>query len=113
MKNIFKWVYFAGLLIAIVASLVSITNPFDAPWLMWVLLILGILVGIFFFDSDDIVNFGIRYLALAGASAALAYFDLGTVGTYLASFFGAVLLFLTPIVLTVLVVWFIKKYFLK
>lgn len=50
----------------------------------------AVLVGIFHFDPADVVNLGIRYLALAAA----------------ASIFSA------AAALTVLVVWFVKKYLL-
>ena len=105
MKNIFKWVYLIGLLVAIVAALFT----FSAVWLNWILIIVGILVGIFFFDSNDVVNLGIRYLVLVAVTSVLNNLDV--IGPYLTSIFAAVAAFLGPIVLTVLVVWFIKKYF--
>ena len=106
MKNIFKWVYLIGLLVAVVVALVG----FSADWLTWLLMLVGILVGIFFFDPGDVVNLGIRYLVLAAVAAALD--SLVGIGTYLTTIFQAVVGFLGPVVLTVLVVWFVKKYFL-
>ena len=106
MKNIFKWVYLIGLLVAVVVALVG----FSADWLTWLLMLVGILVGIFFFDPGDVVNLGIRYLVLAAVAAALD--GLVGIGTYLTTIFQAVVGFLGPVVLTVLVVWFVKKYFL-
>ena len=106
MKNIFKWVYLIGLLVAVIVALLS----FSAAWMTWILILAGILVGIFFFDSSDVVNLGIRYLVLAAVTSVLDSLDF--IGPYLTGIFEAVRNFLGPVVLTVLVVWFIKKYFL-
>jgi hypothetical protein len=106
MKKIFKWVYLLGLLVAIVAALFL---P-DASWLTLLLMLAGILVGIFFFDSSDVVNLGIRYLVLTVVAGALD--AVPTVGPYLTTIFQAVVGFLGPVVLTVLVMFFINKYFM-
>jgi hypothetical protein len=106
MKNIFKWVYLVGLLVAILAALFK----FSADWLTWILMLAGILVGIFFMDSADVMNLGIRYLVLAAVAAALD--SLIGVGPYLTTIFQAVVGFLGPVVLTVLVMWFVRRYFM-
>jgi hypothetical protein len=107
MQNIGKWLYFLGLLIAIVTGLLG----FSAVWLGLILVVIAILVGILFFDSSDIVNLGIRYMVLVAVAAA---FDLiPVVGPFLTAIFTAVAAFLAPAVLTTLVVWFVKKYFLS
>jgi hypothetical protein len=107
MKNIAKWLYFLGLLIAIVVALVGFQNT----WISLILVLLGIFVGIFFFDSDDVVHLGIRYLVLGAVYSVLG--GIPVIGTFLTGIFGAVFAFLGPVVLTVLVVWFVKKYFLN
>jgi hypothetical protein len=106
MKNIFKWVYLIGLLVAIVAALVK----FSASWFVSLMMIVSVLVGIFFFDSDDLVNLGIRFLVLFAVAGSLDKFM--AIGSYLTTIFNAVVGFLAPAVLTVLVVYFVKKYFL-
>jgi hypothetical protein len=107
MKNIGKWLYFLGLLVAVVTALIG----FSASWLGLILVLLAIVVGVIFFDSGDIVNIGLRYLILVAVHGA---FDaIPAVGGYLTSIFGAVAAFLAPAVLTTLVVWFVKKYFMK
>jgi hypothetical protein len=106
MKNIGKWLYFLGLLVAVVVALIG----FQASWLALILMLLGIFVAIFFFDSNDIVGLGVRYLVLAVVYNVLN--GIPAIGPYLTTIFGAVLAFLGPVVLTVLVVWFVKKYFL-
>ena len=106
MKNIGKWLYFLGLLVAVIVALVG----FQAIWLSLILMLLGIFLGIFYFDSEDIVHFGIRYLVLGAVYKVLD--GVPAIGPYLTGIFGAVFAFLGPVVLTVLVVWFVKKYFM-
>jgi hypothetical protein len=106
-KTIGKWLYLIGLLIAIVAGLFSLSFS----WLSLILVIMGILAAILFLDSNDVVNAGIRFLVLATVAGALN--SLPFVGPYITGMFTAVVGFLAPVVLTLLVVWFIKKYFMK
>jgi hypothetical protein len=106
-KTIGKWLYLIGLLIAIVAGLFSLSFS----WLSLILVIMGILAAILFLDSNDVVNAGIRFLVLATVAGALN--SLPFVGPYITGMFTAVVGFLSPVVLTLLVVWFIKKYFMK
>jgi hypothetical protein len=105
MKNLFKWLFLVGLLVAIIATLVNLSSP----WLTSLLILVAVLAGIFFFDSDDVVNQGIRYLVLVAVAAALDKF-IG-VGPFLTAIFSAAVAFIGPAVLTVLVVHFVKKYF--
>lgn len=106
MKNIGKWLYFLGLLVAVIVALIG----FQATWLSLILMLIGILVAIFYFDSDDIVNIGIRFLVLFAVKDVFG--GIPAIGTYLSGIFGAVFAFLGPVVLTTLVIWFVKKYFL-
>ena len=106
MKTLGKWLFLIGLLVAVVAALFG----FSAAWLMWILIIVGILAGVMYFDSDDIVHMGIRYLVLLATATALD--KLALVGPYLTGIFTAAAAFVGPVVLTVLVVWFVKKYFM-
>lgn len=107
MKTLFKWLFLIGLLVAIVAALVN----FSAIWLTSLLILVAVLAGIFFFNPDDVVNQGIRYLVLVAVAAMLDKF-IG-VGPYLTAIFTAAVAFIGPAVLTVLVVHFVKKYFLS
>jgi hypothetical protein len=106
MKNIGKWLYFLGLLVAVLVALIG----FQASWLALILALIGILVAIFYTDSDDIVHIGIRYLVLGAVYNVLDGFPF--LGPYLTKIFGAVFAFLGPVVLTTLVIWFVKKYFM-
>jgi uncharacterized membrane protein len=107
LKTIGKWVYLAGLLVAILAALFS----FSADWLSIVLALAGIFVGIFFTDTDDLTNFAIRYLALGAVYASLDAFP--AIGEFITSIFGAAFMFLGPVLLTTLFMWFINKTFKK
>jgi hypothetical protein len=105
MNNIGKWLYLIGLLVAGIVGLVG----FSAPWLWIILVVIGILAAIFYFDTSDLVGAGVRYLVLAAVYSALDAIPL--VGPYLTGFFGGVLTFLGPVLLTALVLHFVRKYF--
>jgi hypothetical protein len=105
MNTLGKWLYLIGLLVAAIAGLLG----FSATWLTVILVIVGILAAILYVDSGDIVNIGIRYLVLAAVYNVLDGFPL--IGPYLTGLFGGVLAFLGPVVLTALVMYFVKKYF--
>jgi len=106
MKNIFKWVFLIGGLVAVVAALAN----FSADWLTSLLILAAVLAGIFYFDSANVVDQGIRYLVLFAVASSLDKFMF--LGPYLTAIFSAWVGFLAPAVLTVLVVHFVKKYFM-
>ncbi len=104
-----KWVYLIGVIVAGVAgAFASFVGPVQ-PYLNWLLLLAGILSGVFFLDSGDVVNFAICFLLLGATAKALDMIP--AVGPYFSGFFGGVFSFLTPVGLTLLVVYFWKKYF--
>jgi len=104
---LWKWVYLIGLLVAGVVGAFKFTAL--EPYLGWLLLLAGILSGVFFLDSGDVVNFAIRFLLLVAVSKALDIVPVA--GPYLSGFFGGVVGFLTPVGLTLLVMYFWNKYF--
>jgi hypothetical protein len=104
MKNIGKWLYLIGLLVAILSALF-----FQNEILALVLMIVAILAGVFHGDPDDFENIGLRYLILYAVAGSLS--DFIAIGGYLTTIFEAAVWFLGPYVLTVLVVRFYKKYF--
>jgi len=106
-KTIGKWLYLIGLLIAVVAGLFSLSFS----WLSLILALMGILAAVLYLDSDDVVNFGIRFLLLAAVAGALT--GVPAVGSFLTGAFSAVVAFLAPVALTLLVVHFVKKYFMS
>ena len=103
-KTVGKWLYLIGVLVAGVAGLFSFQNQ----WVSLLLVLMGILAAVFFLDSNDVVNTGIRYLVLFAVKAVLD--GVPAIGSYLTGWFSGVVSFLGPVVLTLLVVHFIKKY---
>lgn len=106
-KMILKWLYVAGVVVAGVTSALSFSNDY----LTWALIIVGVVVGLFYFDSSDLMNFGIRYLTLGVAYKALD--PLPVAGKYITGFFLGFFTFLGPVVLGMVVMFFWKKYFGK
>ena len=102
---LWKWVYVIGLLVAGVVGAIGFKNEIVG----WILLLAGILSGIFFLEAGDVVNFAIRFLLLVAVSKALDIVPVA--GPYLSGFFGGVVGFLTPVGLTLLVMYFWNKYF--
>jgi hypothetical protein len=105
-KSIGKWLFLLGLLIAVVASLFSMS----ATWLSLILVLVGIAAAILYFDTEDLVNMGIRFLVLTVVASALN--SVPVVGPFITGIFTAAVAFLGPILLTLLVIWFFKKYFM-
>ena len=105
MGAMWKWLYVGGVVVAGLAAAAGFTNNI----LTWVLILVGILLGVFYFDTADFMNFGLRYLIISAVAGALT--ALPAVGPYLTGFFGGFVSFLGPIVLTMAVMFFWKKYF--
>jgi len=105
-----RWVYVIGVIVAGLAAAFPFVLGMYNQWLAWLLLVVGILLGIFYFDSDDVVNFGIRYLLLAAVGVTGALSTVPTVGLTLTNFVAGVVTFLGPIALTLLVMFFWRKY---
>ena len=75
------------------------------------LMLVGILMGIFYFDSDDVINIGLRYLIFIAVASSIGGFY--KIGSYLSGFLVGFSYYLGPIVLTLLIVYFVKKYLLN
>ena len=98
MKTIGKWCYLIGLLVAIVTAF------FAAPgWLGLILIVLAVVTGLFLGDTNELTNYGVRYLTLAAVAAAFNAFPV--VGPYVTAIANAMVGFFGPIVLTVLLVF--------
>ena len=110
-----KWVYLIGLIVAGLLGAFGKALNLGAQVdmiLTWILILAGILSGIFFLDSGDVVNFGIRLLLLFAVKEALARLVFGSfdLGQYFTGFFTGVYTFLLPVGLTLLVMYFWNKY---
>ena len=106
-KWLFKWVFILG---GVVAGLAN-TFAFQNEFLISALMLVGILVGIFYFDSDDVINIGLRYLIFIAVASSVGGFY--KIGPYLNSFLTGFSYYLGPIVLTLIIVYFVKKYILN
>jgi len=106
-KWMFKWVFILGGVIAGLANIFAFQNEFLISGLMLV----GILMGIFYFDSEDVINIGLRYLIFIAVASSLGGFY--KIGPYLSGFLTGFSYYLGPIVLTLIIVYFVKKYILN
>ncbi len=103
MKTVGKWSYLIGLLVVIVTALIG----FSASWLGIVIIILAILTGLFLGDTNELTNYGVRYLTLFAVASALDAFPF--LGPYVTTIAQAMLGFFGPIVLTVLFMFNYKQ----
>ena len=108
-ESSWKWVYLAGVAIAGVTGAIGFQNNI----LSWVLLLAGLLVGFFYFDSADVMNCGLRYLILWAVVNASPTFlgSVGMVESYVTGFLQGFFNFLGPVVLAMTIMHFSKKYF--
>ena len=106
-KWLFKWIFILGGVIAGLAN----TFDFQNEFLISALMLVGILVGIFYFDSHDVINIGLRYLIFIAVASSVGGFY--KIGPYLNGFLTGCSYYLGPIVLTLLIVYFVKKYILN
>lgn len=107
--DLWKWLYVGGVLISCLTSALKLTAA--DPYLAWVLALVGILVAIFYFDTRDFMNFGLRYLIVLAVAGAAPLGGVPGVGSFISGFISGFATFLGPIVLTMAVLYFWKKYF--
>ncbi len=109
-----KWLFILGGLIAGVMNALTVNNIITADaqysYIVTALMTVGIIVGIFYFNSDDVINIGLRFMIFGAAANSISGFY--KVGGYLAPFFLGFAYYLGPIVLTLVVIYFVKKYIL-
>ena len=98
-KTIGKWAYLIGLVVAVLAALARVYNS----WLSLILIVLAVVAGLFYMDTKELTNYGIRYLTLFTVTAALNAIPL--VGPYVTAIADAMVGFFGPIILTVLLVF--------
>jgi len=107
--SLWKWVYLVSVFVAGVTGAIGIAYPI----LSWGLLLAGLLVGFLYFDSADVMNFGLRYLILGAVAGASSTFlgATGMVASYVSGFLSGFFNFLGPVVLAMVIMHFWKKYF--
>ena len=103
-KNIWKWLYLGGMLVAGLAGAFGFSNVI----LTVILVLVGFALGLFYFDAADFMNAGIRYLIFAVTYSALS--PLPFVGNYLSGFFGGIFFFLGPVFLARGIMFMWNKY---
>ena len=99
-KNLGKWLYIIGLIVAILAALFGFVNE----WLSLALMVMGILVGLWVAPTDSLKAAIIRYIGLTLVASALTSFI--AIGPYITAIMNAVVGFLGPVLLTALAVWY-------
>jgi len=99
-KTLGKWLYIIGLIVAILAALFGFSNQ----WLTLVLMVAGVLVGLWVAPKEGLANAVIRYVGLTFVAGVLDSFMY--VGPYISAIANAVVDFLGPVVLTALIVWY-------
>jgi hypothetical protein len=97
-KTIGMWVFFAGMVLALVNAFVSLGS-----WAIQVMIVLGIVAGALHFFREDLLTLGIAYLALGAAAHSMdALFAVGEIVTKIVA---AWVSYLGPVVLTAFMVW--------
>ena len=76
-QNMGKWAFIIGVLIAVLAGLVPAWQT--QPWIAWVLVLLGLVVGLLNITARETTEFLVAAIALLLASTAGALPDLGMV----------------------------------
>jgi hypothetical protein len=112
MSAMWKWLYVAGVVVAgLMGMKLSFLSFLEGSITSWILLLVGLLVGFFYFDSADVQNFGLRYLILWAASTAATQW-IAPVGQYVGGFLTGFFMFLGPVVVAQILAYFAKKYFM-
>jgi uncharacterized membrane protein len=105
MGAVWKWVFVIGALVSAIVGAIGFQNEI----LTWILILAGVVVGLFWRSTDDLMGFGIRYLLLAAVAAALN--AVPAIGGYITGFFEGFVSFLGPVALATLCMYFWRKYF--
>lgn len=103
MNTVWMWVYAVGMVVAGIAGALGFNNLI----LSLLLILAAVLVGLFYFDSEDIGQFGLRVLILFFAKEGLSLVP--AVGPFITGFFGGWVFFLFPVVLMMALRFFWTK----
>jgi hypothetical protein len=89
-----KWAFIVGLVLAILAGLF-----FQVAWLVWVLAILGVIVGILYITTEETQSFLLAAVAITLSATALNTIPL--IGEFLKNILGFVAAFVAGAMLIV------------
>ena len=85
LDEIGKWAFIVGLVLAVIAGLL-----FDAAWMVWVLVLLGVVVGLLNVSGSETQGFLVAAIAFTVAATALNSIPLiGGMVTSILSYVGA------------------------
>ncbi len=113
-KFLFKWLFIiGGIATGVTNALANNPEVIMPDYLVWVFVIIGVIVGLFYFNSDDLINIGLRFMIFAAAARSLPTNVESVFVLYVASFLQGFSFYLGPIVLTLAIVYFVKKYILS
>jgi FtsH-binding integral membrane protein len=113
-KFLLKWLFILGGAATGVANALANNPDVSMPdYLIWVFVAIGIVVGLFYFNSDDLINIGLRFMIFAAAARSLPTSIESVFILYITSFLLGFSFYLGPIVLTLAIVYFLKKYILS
>jgi hypothetical protein len=111
-KFLFKWLFVIGGIATGAVNALAINPDFTIPsFLIWVSVAIGIIVGLFYFNSDDLINVGLRFMIFSAAARSLP--GESEFVAYATAFFMGFAFYLGPIVLVMAIVYFVKKYILS
>lgn len=100
---LWAWVYAIGMVVAGLAGGLG----FASEILYYLLIVAAVLVGLFYFDYEDVGQFGLRVLVLIGVQTGLGMVP--AIGPFLNGFFSGWVMFLMPVVLAMVLRWFWTK----
>lgn len=101
-KMIGRWLFIAGLVLAVIAGLFI-----QAAWATWVLAVIGLVVGFFNISEEETMGFLIAAIALNVSASAIQ--GVPFVGSYLANILGYVVTFISGAMLVVALTSLFKK----
>jgi len=96
-----KVLFIAGVILALLAGLVPNLEQF--PWVLWVLVILGALVGVININPQEQTSFLVAGIALLLVSVGIVAF-LQELGSIVAQIFSNIIAFVAPTVFIVAVI---------
>ena len=107
-----KFAKYAYMLLVLFALIFTFVDAPSAAWSIWVVALLGIFVGVFGKGVEKATKIVILYLGLTVTYQALFGLNIGsfTLGLYITTFFGNMLTYMAPLVLTVISFKFIKMF---
>ena len=109
---ILKWLFVIGGIATGAVNSLAINPDFNIPsFLIWVSVGIGVIVGLFYFKSDDLINVGLRFMIFSAAARSLP--GESEFVAYATAFFLGFAFYLGPIVVVMAIVYFVKKYILS